>query len=55
MRRMVIVSLILVIMFSGSIAFALITEPRDIDVSDCNTRWRNGRIVSVTCPGSIPG
>jgi len=55
MRRAVLVVLVVMMMLSGWIASELLTEPRDIDVSNCRTRWRDGRITSVTCPGGLPG
>lgn len=55
MRRAVLLGLVVMLMLFGWIAFELVTEPRDIDVSNCETRWRDGRIISVTCPGGPPG
>lgn len=56
MRRVLVSSLALIILvLSGYIAVELITEPRDIDVSNCETRWSDGRITSVRCPGGVPG
>ncbi len=56
MRRVILISLAVVVFaLSGYIAVELITKPKDVDVSDCKTRWRDGRIVSVRCPGALPG
>lgn len=55
-RRLLLISLVVVVLtLSGYIAVELITEPKDIDVSHCKTRWRDGRIISVHCPGALPG
>jgi hypothetical protein len=51
---MVIVFMI-VISIAAAVAYELVTEPRDIDMSDCSTRWRDGRVVSVTCPAEPGG
>lgn len=50
MRRIAIMSVAITIAISGVISFQLVTEPRDIDVSDCRTWWSHGRVASVTCP-----
>ncbi len=48
MRRVILISLAVVVFaLSGYIAVELITKPKDVDVRDCKTRCRDGRIVSV--------
>ena len=55
MRRMLIVFMIVISIAAAAVAYEIVTEPRDIDVSDCSTRWRDGRVVSVTCPTDPKG
>lgn len=52
MKRFVIAAIALIILSAtSSVLFQLVTEPKDIDVSDCTTQWEKGRISSVVCPG----
>ena len=54
-RILIITFLALVLAASSYIVFELVTKPIDIDVSDCKTKWKDGRITSVVCPGGLPG
>ncbi len=56
MRRVLVLSVVLVVLVMSTwLAVELLTKPKDIDVSDCKTRWKDGRIASVVCPGGLPG
>ena len=56
MRRIFVSLVVVMVVASGVLAFLLLSEPRNVDVSDCKTKWKNGRITSVVCPGGgIPG
>lgn len=55
MNRLAIIVVTALLVATSVLLFHLVTEPKKIDVGDCDTRWRDGRIVSVTCPGGVPG
>lgn len=52
LRGILIITLLAVVVATFSyIVFELVAKPIGTDVSDCKTGWKDGRIISVTCPG----
>jgi len=55
MRRVVFIATTVLLIFAATLVLQLLAEPQDVDISSCQTQWRDGRIVAVVCPGGIPG
>lgn len=55
MKRLAIIVVTITLAATSVLLFQLGTEPKDIDVSNCQTSWKDGHITSVICLGERAG